>query len=199
MHFEGAAPQPKMRPHITIISTPEGFEAVSPIGLTPVYYRVRTSSLGMVWALENWIYRFESAYQHTISEDDLLQPWAWANVLAAETTLNVGTSTVVLLGQFYYSKNPQPPDNLISSSYRLFDRTAVFAARWAFSEQMTFTGSLLYEGNTKGIFWMAALERKLSDSLRFGVGWRDFSAQEEGLIKTFDKNDHATVDFTYYF
>jgi hypothetical protein len=46
---------------------------------------------------------------------------------------------------------------------------------------------------------MAGFENKLSDSLRWGLSWRDFSAPEEGLIKTFDRNDHATLELTYYF
>jgi len=199
MHFEGAAPQPKVRPTIVLVASGNDFEAVSPVKLTPVYYRVRTSSLGMVWALDKLIVRAESAYQHTISEDPLLQPWSWANVLALETNVNVGATSMILLSQFYYTVNPQAPDNMISSSYRLFDRTGVFGMRWPFSEKITFTGSLLYEANTKGMFWMASFEQKLSDSLRFGLGWRDFSAQEDGLIKTFERNDHATVDLTYFF
>lgn len=199
MHFEGAAPQPKLRPSITIVSGSPNFVAQSPIKLTPIFYRVRTSSAGFVYAAEKIILRAESAYQHTINKDPLLQPWMWSSVAAAETTLNLGRTSMILLTQFYYTVNPQAPDNLISSSYRLFDRTGVLGARWAWSDQLTFTGSLLFEANTKGIFALLGFERKISDSLRWGLSWRDFSAPEEGLIKTYDRNDHATLDLTYYF
>ncbi len=201
MHFEGAAPQPKIRPRLVINTSSGKNVAASPVGLRPVIYRVRTSSIGAVWALENWILRFESAYQHTVSQDPLyqLQPWSWSNVAAAETNVNLGKSTMTVLGQFYYTQNPQAADNLISSSYRLFDRTGVLGFRWPATDTLLLTGSILFETKTRGIFWMAGFEQKLSDSLRWGLGWRDFSAAEDGLIKTFDKNDHANLDLTYYF
>lgn len=199
MHFEGAAPQPKVRPDITIVSQGSGFEAQSPIRLRPLFYRVRTTSGGFVLAREKWIFRAESAYQHTISEDPLLQPWSWASVAAIETNLDIGSSSMIILLQYYYTVNPQAADNMISSSYRLFDRTAVIGSRWSLSEKWTITMSLLYESVDKGLFALAGFENKLSDSLRWGLSWRDFSAQEDGLLKTYDKNDHANLELTYYF
>lgn len=198
MHFEGAAPQPKVRPTINVITSPS-LQATSPIRLKPLYYRVRTTSGGFVWALDKLILRGESAYQHTINVDPLLQPWMWSNVLAAETNLSLGSSSMILLVQYYHTVNPQAPDNLISSSYRLFDRTFVAGARWAWSEKLTIMASALFETQTRGLFATLGFENKLSDSLRWGLGWRDFSAAEEGLLKTFDRNDHATLDLTYFF
>lgn len=195
MHFEGSAPQPKVRPKVDL----DVNVARSPVGLRPVHYRVRTSSLGGVIALEKFIVRLESAYQHTISKDDLLQPWSWSNVLAVETNVNLGSSSLMILAQYYHTENPQEPDNLISSSYRLFDRTGLLGFRWAVSDPLVITSSILYETNTQGVFWMAGFEQKLSDVLRWGLAWRDFSAQEDGLIKTFDKNDHANLELIYYF
>ncbi len=43
MHFEGAAPQPKVKAEI-VINTNNGIETQSLIKIKPVYYRVRTSS-----------------------------------------------------------------------------------------------------------------------------------------------------------
>lgn len=199
MHFEGAAPQPKAHPYVTIVGYGSDWLASSPIRLAPVYYRVRTSSAGFVWAFEKWILRGESAYQHTLSRNELLQPWSWSSVLAVETNVDVGSKSITLLGQYYYSQNPQAADNVISSSYRLFDRTGVLGMRIPISDDTTVIASGLYETKTKGVFAMLAFENKLSDSMRWGLGWRDFSAQEDGLIKTYDKNDHATLDLTYYF
>ncbi len=123
----------------------------------------------------------------------------WSNVLAMETTLDLGTTSMIWLAQYYHTVNPREADNFISSSYRLFDRTAVVGARWAWSEKLTFTGSVLYETQSAGVFATLGFEQKLSDKLRWGLSWRDFSAREEGLIKTFDRNDHAALDLTYYF
>jgi hypothetical protein len=46
---------------------------------------------------------------------------------------------------------------------------------------------------------MAGFEQKLSDVLRWGIGWRDFSAEADGLLKTYDKNDHANLEMVYFF
>lgn len=195
MHFEGAAPQPKIRPIIT--TNPN--EVQSPILLSPLYYRTRTTGLGIVWAQESFILRLESAYQHTISQSPLVQPWSWANVAAIETNLPIGTTTATVLAQYYYTQNPQSPDNMISSNYRLFDRTALLGTRWAYSDDLQFTGSVLFEGTTSGLFLMASFEQKLGENLKWGAGWRDFSASKDGLLKTFDRNDHANIEIIYYF
>lgn len=195
MHFEGAAPQPKIKPTLVL----DYNIARSPIYLEPVYYRTRTSGLGVVWARESYIVRMESAYQHTVSEDSSLQPWSWSNVAGVETNVEMGSTTATVLAQYYYTKNPQSADNMLSSSYRLFDRTGLLGVRWAYSDDLTVTASGLYETKTKGLFWMVAFEQKLSDSLKWGAGWRDFSAQDEGLIKTFERNDHANLEMIYYF
>ncbi len=200
-HIEGVAPSPKVRPTITLAGSATGrdLEAQSPIGLGIVNYRVRTSSMGLTWAREKWIYRFESAYQHTISNNDLLQPWSWANVFAIETNMDVGTSTITWLAQFYYTQNPQSPDNLISSNYRLFERTGIVGGRWAYSDTLTLTASILYETRQQGAFASVGFEQKLSDSLKWGLSYRDFSAAQDGLLKTYDRNDHASMDLLYYF
>lgn len=194
-HFEGVANSAKIHPIIDL----DFNVARSPIYLAPLYYRVRTTGFGFVWAREKWIYRGETAYQHTISQDKLLQPWSWASVLAVETNVDMGTTTVTLLAQAYYTKNPQAADNLASSSYRIFDRTGVLGARWAYSENLTFTLSALYETEADGLFAMAAFDNKITDHLRWGLGWKNFSAQRDGLIKTYEKNSHGTMDLTYFF
>jgi hypothetical protein len=195
MHFEGTAPQPKARPIVTLNNN----QAVSPVALRPLHYRVRTSSFGAVYAGESLIFRVETAYQHSISQDPLIQPWAWSSVAAVETNFNLGRSTLTVLGQYYYAQNPQESDNMITSTYRLFDRTGVLGFRWPVSETLLLTGSVLYETKTRGKFFMAGFEQKLSDVLRWGMGWRDFSAEVDGLLKTYDKNDHANLELIYFF
>jgi hypothetical protein len=194
-YFEGAAPSPKVRGDFTLNNN----VVVSPIHVAPVNYRVRTTGVGFVWAREKWIFRGESAYQSTINDNPVLQPWSNSNVLAAETNLELGSSTMTLLGQYYYARNPQAADNLISSTYRLFDRTAVLGARWAYSEKTLITASSLYETQTKGVYWSLGFERKITDSLKWALSYRDFSGREDGLLKTYDKNDHFSFELTYYF
>lgn len=197
-HFEGSSPTPKVRPTIEIDSF-NNFVARSPIHLAPVYYRVRTTGLGFVWAREKWIYRGETAYQHSITKDELVQPWSWTSVLAAETNVSIASHNVTLLGQAYYSKNPRAADNMVSSSYRLFDGTGVLGARWAQSDVLSWTVSALYQLESQGLYAGLAFDNKLTDHLRWGLSWRNSSAAKEGLIKTYAKNSHGSLDMTYFF
>lgn len=200
-YFEGAAPSQKVRHHLEFLpgSTATDLVIRSPAHFAPVTYRIRTTGGAFVYAREKWIFRAESAYQATMNDDELLQPWSWSNVGAVETNIDLGSSVITVLGQFYYSQNPQAADNVISSTFRLFDRTAILGARWQYSEQMLFTFASLFETRSSGLYWSAGFERKLSDSLRWGMSWRDFSAPRDGLMKTFERNDHGTLDLTYFF
>jgi hypothetical protein len=205
-HFEGAAPSPKAVPTTLDVNCPQNSQDCTvngPIHLEPLTYRVRTSAAGITWAREKWIYRAEAAYQHTFDRGifaaNNLQPWSLSTALAVETNLEVGSSTMNWLAQFYYTKIPAAPDNFLSSTYRLFDRTAVLGTRWAYSDSLNILATVLYDLNDKGVFWMVGFDQKLTESLKWGLAWRDFSARSEGLMKTFDRNDNASMDLTYYF
>ncbi len=200
-HFEGASPFPKIRPSLRVISTPGGFVAQTPYNLDPVTYRIRNSGMGVTYAGEKWIYRFESAYTHTVSDGATfgIQPWCWANVAGVETNIEVGRSALTVIAQYYHTDVSVKADNYISSSYRLFDRTGALVLRWPVNDAWMVHGSTLIETKTHGLFWTAGVEQKIKDVFKWGVGWRDFSAQDPGLIKTFDKNDHVNLDLTYFF
>lgn len=202
MHYEGVAPSPKVRPNNLTISgsgSPPVFTVQNPVHLTQINYRQRTTAFGFVWAREKWIYRGETAYSHTISHDDFLSPWSWTSVLAIETNVELPSSTMTVLAQGYYTKNPQAADNLIASSYRIFDRTGVLGMRWAYSETLTVMLSGLWETQTNGIFAMASFDQTLNDHLKWGLSWRNFSAAEDGLLKTYSKDSHGTLELTYFF
>ncbi|MBX3021269.1 MAG: hypothetical protein KF799_06275 [Bdellovibrionales bacterium] len=198
-HFEGASPSPKVRTMVTVVASGTDAQAQSPIRISPVTYRVRTTGFGAAYAFENLIVRAESAYQHTISKDPLLQPWSWASVLALETNVDVGASSMIWLLRYYHTENPQAPDGFISSSYRLFDETAVLGTRWAYSDDLTINGSVLYEARDRGWFLTAGFDQKLSNVLNWGMAWRELSASRDGWIKTYERNDHASMEITYYF
>lgn len=205
-HFDGASPFPKIRPTLVINSVGNEFVADPAIRLDPVTYRVRNSGAGITYAGENWIYRLEGAYTHVESmgykENSVgfgLYPWSWTAVAGVETNFDIGRNSLTVLAQYYHSEVPIPADNYISSSYRLFDRTGVFGLRYPMSDKLMLSGSAMIETKTHGLFWTAGFEQKLKDALKWGLSWRDFSAQEDGLLKTFDKNDHVTLDLAYFF
>jgi hypothetical protein len=198
-HIDGASPFPKVVPRPEIFSGANNFYLANPIALIPISYRTRTTGGGLTYAREKWIYRLESAYQHTISDNANLQPYSWTSAAGVETNFEMGSSALTVIAQYYYTQNPQSADNQISSSYRLFDRTGALALRWPVNDNWTFSASSLYETKSKGLFWTANLEEKLSENMKFGLGWRDFSAANPGLIKTYEKNDHVTLDLSYFF
>ena len=200
IHFEGVFSTAQVRgTKIQLEAATNPLRLVSPLHLSAVAFRVRETGVGLAWATDEFIVRAESVYQHTISEDPILQPWRWSNVLAFESKLDVGTSTINWLAQFYYYVNPRAADNFISSSYRLFDRTILFGARWNYSDDLLIQASALYETQQSGLFAMLGFEQKLTEVMKWGMSWRDFSAGREGLLKTFERNDHANLDLIYYF
>jgi hypothetical protein len=140
--------------------------------------------------------------ENTVNPDgtrDDFQPWSWSNVVAAESNIKIGTKTVTALAQFYYTQNPTAADNFVSSSFRLFDRTYLLGLRFPYSDALLISASALYETHTQGWFWSAGFESSLTDTLKWALTWRDFSAERQGLLKTFDRNDHVTLDLNYYF
>lgn len=201
-YFEGMSQLPKIRLQATISSNPDGSWSADPdIGLGQVFYKVRNSGFGMVYAADRAIFRVETNYQHTLSSvtNQGIHPWVWSSVLGVETNFDLGTSSLTILAQYYHTEIPTKADNLISSSYRLFDRTGVLGLRWPVNDSWLLSASTFIETQTQGLFWTAGVENKISDALKMAVSWRDFSAEKVGLIKTFDKNDHANLELTYFF
>lgn len=198
-HFEGMSPFPRIGLQGTAVPDGSGFRALPDLGLRQIQYKVRNSGFGATYAGEKMIFRLETNYQHTLSEGNGLERWKWANVFGIETNIEMGAKTLTLLTQYYHTEIPTRADNLISSSYRLFDRTGVLGIRFPWDDQWSFFASALLETETHGLFWTATIENKISDSLKMCVAWRDFSAQDVGLIKTFEKNDHANLELTYFF
>ncbi|NJL26135.1 MAG: hypothetical protein HC902_13870 [Calothrix sp. SM1_5_4] len=103
------------------------------------------------------------------------------------------------IAQYHYVQNPRAPENLLSSTYRLYDRTIVVGTRWRTTDAMTLKASALFEIQQQGFAWMAGFDQKLEGSLSWGLGWRDFSAKRRGFLRTFERNDHAVLDLTYLF
>lgn len=203
-HFDGASPFPKIKIIASAHNVGSDIYADSPVHLEPVSYRQRTTGAGATYAGEEWIFRFESAYTHVLADKNErsgygLHRYSWTSVAGAETNFNFGRSTLTVLGQYYHSEIPGKADNQLASSFRLFDRTAVLGVRWPFRENWTLNATSLFETQTDGLFWTAGIENKIKDVFKWGLGWRDFSAQDNGLLKTFDKNDHACLDVTYFF
>jgi hypothetical protein len=217
-YFRGLAPSPKVIPTTLDVESVAGSgeeTAHSPIHLTSYSYITETTGGGFHWSGEVITVRGESAYQHTVSRSPLLQAWSWSNALTVETEITIYQRPLTMQMGGFYASNPQAADNLISSAYRMFDRSAVLGGRLRCADDLTLLASVLYETKTRGVFWMAGFERKLkgyffepsydrssgrlSGPLSWGVSWRDFSAQRDGLLRTYDRNDHFTLEMSYLF
>jgi hypothetical protein len=199
MHYEGAATTAKVRPTISVTTVGGAYTARSPIQIAPLYARMRTSGLGLVWATDQWIFKNENVYQAAVTKDPLVQNWSIQNVIGAETNWNIFDGTLTTIFQFYYAHNPESSDNTMGNYFRLFDRTPVTAFRYAVSDDLTILSSVLYESKAQGFFFIAGFEQKLKDALSWGLSWRDFSARNDGILKTYDRNDHGSMELTYFF
>lgn len=200
-YFEGAAPRPKTLAIVAMETDPFTGErrATSPVLITPLTYRVRTTGAGLTWTGAHWTYRVESAYQHTVSRHPVLAPSSWTSAAGVETTFDVDHTPTTWFAQYSYTRTPQAPDNFLSSLARLYDNTLVIGARWPTQDDVTVVLSALYAFDQSGLLWTAGFEQKLSEALRWSLTWRDLSGTREGFLKTFDSNDHATLELTYIF
>lgn len=205
LYFNGAASTPSFLLDITNAPvtglSPLTVQLQNPVVLYPLFYRTQTSAFGFSATLGDVILRGESSYTSTVTPPSpySVMPWTWQSGIGLEKNWEIGPYTVTQIVHYYYGKYPTQSDNLPSSGYRLFDNSGMIGFRWAITDEKFFYGSILYNINQQGFFWIAGYQQKLTDSLQWDISWRDISAAKDGLLKTYDKNDHAVMDLVYFF
>jgi hypothetical protein len=200
VYFNGAASTPSFLLDVNGTFTPPNFDLSNPIILHPLYYRTQTSAIGFSSTIGDVILRGESSYIATVGSSAYnASPWMWQNGLGLEKNWDLGTTTLTQLVHYYYAKYPNAGGNLPDSGYRLFDNAGMLGFRLAINDEEYFYASVLYNFPQQGMFWIAGYSKKLTDALRWDISWRDISARKDGLLKTYDQNDHAVMDLTYFF
>lgn len=204
MYFEGASSSPSM--DVQAVSTLVSFvplitQLSGPIHLHPIYYRTRTSGGGFTGQIGDVIVRGESVYQSSVSApgDQPFSSWSWQHGLGLEKNWEIGGYQVTQLLNYYHGQYPRSASNLPTSGFRLFDETVLMGFRWAVNDETFFYGSGFYNITQAGVFWAVGYQTKIKDTVRWDISWRDISAGKTGLLKTYDKNDHALMELTYFF
>lgn len=205
MYFNGAASTPSFLLDVNgqtpTSLTPLVFQLNNPIILHPMFYRTQSTGFGFSATDGDIIYRGEAVYQATVPPPDAynVSPWMWQSGLGLEKNWDISGMTLTQIVHYYYAKYPNEAGNLPDSGYRIFDNAAMIGGRLAVSDEKYFYASVLYNFSQQGIFWTVGYSEKLTDALRWDVSWRDISASKAGLLKTYDQNDHAVLDLTYFF
>ena len=207
-YFEGSNFTPEMNVLVTADATEitsggkQVIQAQENIGIQPEYFRTRMSGASLVWAPEDIILRFETAYFDSITsleQNPNISPWFWQNGIAIETNFALGRSTLTLLIQGYFSKNPTLSDNLASSSARVFDEAGLIGLRWAPSDSTTVFGSGMYDFKSKGYFTLAGASVSLAEDLKSELIYMSIGGDEQTLMGTYRRNDQVTLNLDYFF
>jgi len=207
IYFDGATPTPSFtldQTNATVLVLPPNqvIQLNNPVVLHPLFFRTRTSGLGFSSTVGDVIVRGESVYQDSITQPEKgyqLSSWTWQNGLGLEKNWEIGSYTLTQIVHYYYGVYPVSGDNLPSSGFRLFDNAGMVGLRFAISDEKFFYGSVLYNVTQQGFFWIVGYQQKLTDALRWDISWRDISANNAGLLQTYNQNDHAVMDLTYFF
>ncbi len=209
MYFEGAAPTPSFNldlPNMafTVVNLDPANPVIQvdgPVSLNPIFYRLRTTGFGFSSTLGGVIVRGETVYQSAVTDPGAMDysAWAWQSGLGVEKNWEIGSYTVTQIIQYYHGQLPHSSDNLPTSGFRLFDDAALMGVRWGISDESFIYASALYNFPQEGLFWMLGYQAKLTDSLQWDISWRDISAVNQGLLKTYDNNDHAALELVYFF
>lgn len=207
MYFDGAASTPSFTlddTNATLISAApvKIVQLQNPVMLHPLFYRTRTTGFGFSSTVNDVIIRGESAYQDAVTppaNSYSISSWSWQSGIGLEKNWEVGSYTVTQILHYYYGVYPTEQSNLPSSGFRLFDNSVMMGLRWAVTDERFFYGSVLYNVSQQGFFWTLGYQQKLTDALRWDISWRDISASRDGLLKTYDENDHVVMDLVYFF
>lgn len=205
VYFEGAgAPSmllDKQTDSQVISLDPYITQVKNPVYLHPLYYRQRTTGGGIALKTDALIVRAESSYQSSISapNGDAFSDWQWQHAIGLEKTSEVLGNNVTGILNYYYGQYPQASSNIPTDTFRLWDNTLVAGLRWALTDDKLFYGSFMYNFVQLGSFFVVGYQNKFADRLRMDISWRQLGANKDGLLKTFERNQHAILELTYFF
>lgn len=198
--FEGSSITPQVRPLITGFATgPNTVQATSDIGLIPVYYRQQTSGASIVWAPTDLIIRLESSYGVSRNNSTFIPAYIWQSALGFEKPINLGSTSLTLITQFYHAENKDPIDNLVSSSSRLFDSAGVIGARWGYSDDGAILLTSLYNFKDDSFYVHFDWGTRFWEKYRIGLAADMIEGASDTLLGTYNKNDRLIAQLSYFF
>lgn len=202
--FEGAATAPavnirslRILTSLTLLSNSINLEVDpnTPITLRSIYYRQRMAGTSFVKVLGDFLVKGASAHTAVLSKlpGGQLPRDYWENALGLERTFSTGEGSLTALLQGTYIKRAEEADSNSVSLTRMFDRAVMAGIRWAPSEKVTATASVLYDTKFRGHLEHLDFGYKLADGVSAKLAGDIMSGRPETPIGTYDRNDRVTL------
>jgi hypothetical protein len=196
-YFEGAATSPavdltvsgtvvSLQPQLVIDADPR-------IALIPVYYRQREYGGSLVYAAGGMIFRFEGSATRLISRGSDLLGNAEEFVLAVERPFPIGGQDLTVILQGSYANRSMPLTNTATAFNRIFDRTALVALRYSFSEKMSVLVSALWDVRFHEEFAHLEGTYRLTDTWKLGLSFDGLWGDIQTPLGGFNNNDRAVM------
>lgn len=200
VYFNGMSNNTQVAPtfQADVVSlNPNILQARTDIGLTPVYFRTETYGANLVWAPEDFVIRLETAYARTTKTAPTLPEWSWQSGVALELPINFSRYTLTSVFQFYYGKNKDPAENLVSSSSRVFDRAFLIGERIEWTASLSSLLTYMHDYKNNGYYLMFNSTYSLTDSLKMTLQLDTLGGNKNSLFGTYDKNDRTILTLSY--
>lgn len=202
--FEGASTAPAVNIRSLRVLSSVAYDATTlrlnvdpntPITLRALYYKTRMFGTSFAWVMGDFLVKGASAYTKVISKlsGSQLPKDAHENVLGLERTFSMGDGSLTALAQATYVNRKERFDSNSVSISRMFDKAAMAGFRWAPTERLTATASVLYDIRYGGHLEHLDLGYKLADGWSGKISGDVMNGRPETPIGTYDRNDRVTI------
>lgn len=200
LHYQGNSPLPQFNifatgtPHPTL---PNTININSDIELQALLYKQRTTGGQITWSPGSWLLKLESIYTHTLADAPNIPRWSRQSALGIERSLYIGETSITLLLQGYSGDSDLGVDNLIGSSTRIFDESALLGLRFGFSTRTSLTLSALYDFANDSSFITSIFSTRLWRRFNLNITGTLIEGAEDSLLGSYNTNDRIKVTIAY--
>ena len=185
--FEGATQTPALTPDqrgLLVGVDPDGKFIIlldKPIRIQPVDDRRRSAAMGFNYTAKSFIFRAAARYDTAARKDKSRLNDTTQAVAGLEKTVEVGSRTFILLGQYAWGRESERAGTAVSVQ-SLFADAYLLGVRGVWSDTTSLQVAAVYSASTKSSFEQLDLERRLSDNWVLRTGADFFQGPSDTLI-----------------
>ena len=208
MYFEGFSPAPSVNLFITastgFTADPDGKRSLivdKDLALIPYYFKCRVYGGSLVYSLDEWIFRFETAITQQISTSTInaLPGDIKEHVLSVEHDINIASEIITVQIQGTLSDYETDAENGTISLGRIFEGAVIGGLRWAPNEKFSFIVTGLWDTKRRGTVYVLNSDYKIIDSLTASASFTSINGGTETPLGTYKNNDLLGLSVRYDF
>jgi hypothetical protein len=152
-----------------------------PIRIQPVDDRRRSAAMGFNYTAKSFIFRAAARSDTAVQKDKSRLNDTTQAVAGIEKTVEVGSRTFILLGQYAWGRESERAGTAVSVQ-SLFADAYLLGVRGVWSDMTSLQVAAVYSASTKSSFEQLDLERRLSDNWVLRTGADFFQGPSNTLI-----------------